>query len=100
MGFALENLLKVNFTIRKVGASAGEIGIDSRGTIDDMLAARERVLETNWPSVPLLAGATLSAPAIGPRKSGSPCFSSSDGGLGVYDSDSVGSVCGDGRQAR
>ncbi|CBJ33045.1 Hypothetical leucine rich repeat protein [Ectocarpus siliculosus] len=46
VGFALEDLLKVNFTLHSVGASVGEVGIDSRETIDNMLAAREKMLET------------------------------------------------------
>lgn len=52
MGFALEDLLKVNFTLHRVDASVGEIGIDSRDTMDNMLAAREKVLETNGPVQP------------------------------------------------
>ncbi|CAM9215524.1 unnamed protein product, partial [Ectocarpus sp. 13 AM-2016] len=46
VGFALEDLLKVNFTLHSIGASVGEVGIDSRDTIDNMLAAREKMLET------------------------------------------------------
>lgn len=52
VGFALEDLLKVNFTLHSVGASVGEIGIDSRDTIDNMLAAREKVLEAHGPAQP------------------------------------------------
>lgn len=70
MGFALEDLLKVNFTLQRVGASVGEIGIDSRATLDDMLTAREKLIETQgstFASNPL-AKTLLLASGGGPRE--------------------------------
>lgn len=70
MGFALEDLLNVNFTLQRVGASVGEIGIDSRATLDDMLTAREKLIETQGStsvSNPL-AKTLLLATGGGPRE--------------------------------
>lgn len=55
MGFALEDLLKVNFTLNKLAASAEEIGSDCYANIADMLTAREKLFEAHMLS-PLLSG--------------------------------------------
>lgn len=93
VGFALEDLLKVNFTLQRVGASVEEIGIDSRATLDDMLTAREKLIETQGSTAPAsnpLAKALLLASGGGPREDnggGRGGGARSDNGGGGSDSD-------------
>lgn len=91
VGFALEDLLKVNFTLHSVGASVGEIGIDSRDTIDNMLAAREKVLETHGAPIP--QSDQLAATKKGGRSGSRAWGGSSNGSIGSFGgSDSDGSA--------
>lgn len=91
VGFALEDLLKVNFTLHNVDASVGEIGIDSRDTIDNMLAAREKVLETHGGPVQAESEQRSAKKKAG-RSSGSVGGGSSNGSVGsIGGSDSEGS---------
>lgn len=65
VGFALEDLLKVNFSLQRLGASVGEIGLDCRATIDDMLTAREKLLDAHGLTLPPganVANSTRDAP--------------------------------------
>lgn len=88
VGFALEDLLKVNFTLHSVCASTGEIGIDSRYTIDNMLTAREKLLETH---VPVQESEQQGAP----KKGGGRKKSTGGGSLrGGSSGGSVGSIVG------
>lgn len=93
VGFALEDLLKVNFTLHSVDASVGEIGIDSRDTIDNMLAAREKVLETHGGPVQPESEKRFAKKKAGRGGGGSVGGGSSDGSVGsIRGSDSEGST--------
>eukprot|EP00903_Cladosiphon_okamuranus_P010991 g10380.t1 len=104
VGFALEDLLKVNFTLHSIDASVGEIGIDSRDTIDSMLAAREKVLEKHGGPVKLESEQRSANKKAGRGSGGSIGGGTSNGSVGnIGGSDSEGStsvalVGGEGRR--